>query len=146
MVDGFWIRPPGTIQQQLWLDGANRFSVGPAAVERAARQSLGATSYTILVLGRPNIQEHDAFSDGAYARTLVGWDPAGDRFLVTVESGPGSRGMSLLQAADLMHRLGAATAVNEDGGGSSQMVINGALQNSATRYARAVANGWAVIP
>lgn len=144
MVDGMWVRAPGTTQQQLWLDAANRFSVGPRSP--AARQSLGATSYNILVPGRPiAIPEHDAFANGAYARTLVGWDAAGDSYLVTVEAGRGSHGMSLAQAADLMRRLGATTAVNEDGGGSSQMVINGLLQSTQPAAARTVANGWAVV-
>jgi hypothetical protein len=145
LVDAMWVRGPGSTQQQLWLDAANRFSVGPVA-PAGVRQSLGATSYPILLPGRPiSIPEHDSFADGAYARTLVGWNQAGDNFLVTVEAGRGSHGMSLAQAADLLRRLGATTAVNEDGGGSSQMAINGVVQTTQTGAPRRVANGWAVI-
>ena len=144
LVDGMWVRAPGTTQQQLWLDAVNRFSVGPQPA--GARQSLGATSYPILLPGHPiAIPENDAFANRAYARTLVGWDHAGDSFLVTVEAGRGSHGVSLAQAADLLSRLGATTAVNEDGGGSSQMAIDGVLQSTQGPGARRVPNGWAVV-
>ncbi|MDQ6616298.1 MAG: phosphodiester glycosidase family protein [Actinomycetota bacterium] len=142
LVDGRWLRQPTPIQQQLWVDTRNRFSFG--AMPAHAVQSLGATNYAILRPGQAiSIPEHDSFADWAHARTLVGWDAAGDRFLVTVEQNKGSSGMSLAQAADLMRGLGATAAVNEDGGGSSQMAVGGHRTGS---WSRAVANIWAVVP
>ncbi len=144
LVDATWLRPPTASQQQLWLDVGNQFSIG--AEPAHAVQSLGATNYAILRPGQPvAIPEHDAFADGPHARTLVGWNAAGDRFLVTVEQGGGSAGMSLSQAAGLMQRLGATTAINEDGGGSSQMVAGGTLRHAPGYEGRAVANIWAVV-
>jgi hypothetical protein len=144
LIDGHWLRAPTTVQQQLWLDTNNRFSLGGAPPH--AIQSLGATSYAILLPGRPvSILEHDAFASGAHARTLIGWNAAGVRFLVTVEQGQGSAGMSLTQAANLMQQLGATTAVNEDGGGSSQMVAGGVARLAPGQLARGVVNVWAVL-
>jgi hypothetical protein len=144
LVDGKWLKAPTASQQQLWLNAANRFSIGAQPAQAVA--SIGATNYAILVPGQPiSIPEHDVFSDGSHARTLVGWNAAGDRYLVTVQQGKGSSGMSLAKAADLMRRLGATTAVNEDGGGSSQMVVTGQLRSTVGIPPRAVANVWAVV-
>jgi hypothetical protein len=144
LVDGKWLKSPTAIQQQLWLNAANRFSIG--AQPAHAVTSLGATNYAILHPGQPiSIPEHDEFADGRHARTLVGWNAAGDRLLVTVQQGNGSSGMSLASAADLMRRLGATTAVNEDGGGSSQMVVAGQLHSTPWTPPRPVANAWAVV-
>jgi len=144
LVDGHWLKAADRTQQQVWVTGAGQFSLG--AMPAGAVQSLGATNYAILLPGRPiAIPEHDAFADRAYARTLVGWNGAGDRFFVTVEQGTGSAGMSLAQAAGLMQQLGATTAVNEDGGGSSQMVVNGVRYAAPGEWARPLANAWAIV-
>lgn len=144
LIAGQWVRAPTSTQQQLWLNSGSQFSLG--AVPPYARYSVGATKYAILLPGRPiAIPEHDDFADGAYARTLVGWDGAGDRFFVTVEAGGASHGMSLAQAAALMQQLGATTAINEDGGGSSQMVVDGVVHTSPGVAPRAVDNIWAIV-
>jgi len=144
LVNGRWLRAPTATQQQLWVGPGDRFGIG--ALPAGAAQSLGATSYAILMPGKPiAIPEHDDFADGPHARTLVGWDKAGDGFLATVEQGTGSAGMSLAQAASVMRQLGATTAVNEDGGGSSQMVVDGTRHAAPGDEARPVANIWAVV-
>jgi hypothetical protein len=144
LVDGRWLRSPTTVQQQLWVDTNNRFSLGSAPPH--AVQSLGATAYAIVQPGQPiSIPEQDSFASGAHARTLIGWNAGGDRFLVTVEQGSGSAGMSLAQAANVMVQLGATTAVNEDGGASSQMVAGGAARVGPGQSPRLVANIWAVV-
>ena len=43
-----------------------------------------------------------------------------------------STGLSLYQLAEFMQGLGAATAYNLDGGGSSTMVFNGTVVNNPT--------------
>ena len=65
-------------------------------------------------------------------RTMAGVDSRQRILLVTVDGHqPGrSVGMSLIEAADLMVRLGAVTAMNLDGGGSTAMVVSGKLVNS----------------
>lgn len=67
------------------------------------------------------------FVRGRHPRTVVGWNDAGERFLVTVDGRqPGhSVGMTLAEAADFMLGLGATDAINLDGGGSSTFVVDG---------------------
>jgi Tol biopolymer transport system component len=65
-----------------------------------------------------------------HPRTAIGVDRAG-RLLLVVVDGRRRRsvGMTLLQLAKLMRRLGAASALNLDGGGSSTMVVRGRIVN-----------------
>lgn len=67
-------------------------------------------------------------------RTLVGVTTENRILLVTVDGKrPGtSVGMTLQEAGDLMRTLGAVTAMNLDGGGSTTMVVNGKVANSPT--------------
>jgi hypothetical protein len=62
---------------------------------------------------------------GANARTMVGLSSTNDvLWIVAVERGPQSRGVTLPQAAQLMMQLGAATALNLDGGGSTTLAVD----------------------
>jgi hypothetical protein len=62
---------------------------------------------------------------GANARTMVGLSAANDvLWIVAVERGPQSNGLTLPQAAQLMMQLGAATALNLDGGGSTSLAVD----------------------
>ena len=49
-----------------------------------------------------------------------------------------SEGLSLYQMAEFLQSLGAETAYNLDGGGSSTMVFNGELVNNPTTSGRSV--------
>ena len=145
LADGRWARQPTNVQTQLWVDQSNHFSFG--AQPAGAVQSLGATKYALVRNGKSlPIPERSAFANGRYARTLVGWNGAGDSFFVTVDKGPNSRGMSLAEAARLMLKLGATNAVNEDGGSSTQFIVGPTLSNAPTSGQRSVANVWAVVP
>jgi exopolysaccharide biosynthesis protein len=64
-------------------------------------------------------------------RTAVGATADGRLLIVTVDGRrPGhSVGMSLRELAELFVRLGARSAINLDGGGSTTMVINGTIVN-----------------
>jgi len=144
LVNGWWVKFPTLERQQVWVDAGGFLSANtelPTSI-----QSFGATPYNLLTPGAPiDIPEHDNFSDAGYARTLVGWDGANNRFFVTVEQGQGSAGMSLTQAAEMMQKLGATTAVNEDGGGSSDMVVVGRSHVAAGQWARPVASAIAIV-
>ncbi len=60
---------------------------------------------------------------GKRARTAIGASQDGTTlYMVVVEGGNGSRGMTQEELADFMISIGAWTAVNLDGGGSSTMV------------------------
>lgn len=68
---------------------------------------------------------------GRAPRTAVGVNGQGHMLLVVVDGRqPGySIGMTLLEMAGLMQGLGAVNAMNLDGGGSAEMVVNGAVVN-----------------
>lgn len=70
-----------------------------------------------------NTSPADFFSP--YPRTMVGLSAANDvLWIVAVEQGPSSNGVTLPQGAQLMMQLGAATALNLDGGGSTALAAD----------------------
>jgi hypothetical protein len=65
-----------------------------------------------------------------HPRTVIGVDADGRILLVVVDGRRrGSIGMDLVQLANLMRLLGAVSALNLDGGGSSTMVVRGKVVN-----------------
>ena len=91
-----------------------------------------------------------AFALARNPRTMAGFTEAGDLLLVTVDGrNPGySIGMSFEEQARVMKALGARTALNLDGGGSTAMVANGGLlgRPSDTTGERPVGDVIAVLP
>jgi exopolysaccharide biosynthesis protein len=84
-------------------------------------------------------------------RTIIGWNAAGDLLLVTIDGRQPGRayGMTLLEAADLIHRLGAVEALNLDGGGSTTFVKKGKVVNRPSSdggHERSVAVSVAIVP
>lgn len=67
---------------------------------------------------------------GRHPRTAIGVDGDG-RLLLVVVDGRRRRsvGLKIVQLAKLMRRLGAVSALNLDGGGSSTMVVRGRIVN-----------------
>jgi Phosphodiester glycosidase len=118
------------------------------ATNPMAPNSLGA-NHILLRGGRIQpIAENDAFVNGAYPRTIFGWNEHGRIWLVTIGSAvPGRRaGVSLRVAAKLVRNLGATDAVNLDGGGSSTFVAHGRIRNHPSGgKPRRVPNAWVVV-
>ncbi|MBX7244107.1 MAG: phosphodiester glycosidase family protein [Candidatus Sumerlaeaceae bacterium] len=89
-------------------------------------------------------------SDTAQPRTAVGWISATRRvFFVTVDGRQPawSTGMTCVDLAKLMIDLGCDRAINYDGGGSTEMWVNGAVVNQPSDGSeRPNAMCWAVIP
>jgi len=103
---------------------ASRSVVLRTSVNRPAEESVGGHP-VILAGGRTvGAGSTDPFAIGRNPRTLVGWNPAGELLLATVDGRqPGhSIGVGLIEAADLLRQLGATDGFNLDGGGSSTMV------------------------
>lgn len=76
--------------------------------------------------------ERPDFSGQREPRTAVGLDPGGERlWLVVVDGRRGgtAEGMTLPELARLFQSLGASSALNLDGGGSSVMVVRGEVAN-----------------
>jgi hypothetical protein len=78
----------------------------------------------VLTNGREVISHsRDPFATNRHPRTLVGWNPAGDLMLVTVDGRQShSSGVSLVEAADVLRKVGATSGFNLDGGGSTTFV------------------------
>lgn len=92
-----------------------------ATADRAVEDSVGGHP-VILANGQTLIGgSRDPFATNRHPRTLVGWNPAGELLLVTVDGRqPGySNGVSLVEAADVLRQIGATSGFNLDGGGSS---------------------------
>ncbi|MFA7493152.1 MAG: phosphodiester glycosidase family protein [Proteiniphilum sp.] len=85
----------------------------------------------------------------AHPRTAIGYSQDGKKVYMIVIDGRQdnfSAGATTGQVGAIMKALGAYTAVNLDGGGSSCMVINGNVKNSPSDGSeRAVANGVMVM-
>jgi hypothetical protein len=86
------------------------------------------------------------FTRGRQPRTLVGWNPAGERLLVTVDGRQPDRsvGMTLAEAADLLLALGATDGINLDGGGSTTFVAGGTVVNTPSDVAVRRGDGEAI--
>jgi phosphodiester glycosidase len=77
------------------------------------------------------------FTRGRQPRTLVGWNPSGEKLLVTVDGRQPDRsvGMTLAEAADLLLALGATDGINLDGGGSTTFVAGDKVVNTPSDVA-----------
>ena len=122
---------------------------------RSQTDARGANVLTEVVGGFPELlrdgravlgEQTVAASFGAqrHPRTAIGWTPTGRLLLVTVDGRQPdwSAGMSLEELTWLFQSLGASYALNLDGGGSTAMVVSGAVVNrpSDREGERAVGN------
>jgi exopolysaccharide biosynthesis protein len=85
---------------------------------------------------------------GRAPRTALGLKADGTILLVVVDGRQElSTGMTLLELALFMQELGAQDAMNLDGGGSSEMVLNGKVINKPSdRRERRVGDALAIVP
>lgn len=85
----------------------------------------------------------DAHATGRQPRTAIARTRGGEVLLVTVDGRrPGwSVGATLRDLADALLQLGVTDAVNLDGGGSTTMTIDGAVNNRPSEQGRSVADG-----
>ena len=86
---------------------------------------------------------------GRHPRTAVGVTADRRLLLVTVDGRQAgySRGMTMRELAELLRSLGAVDALNLDGGGSTEMVLNGVIANRPSGGAeRPLSNALVVLP
>lgn len=121
--------------RDLWAR-ARRGDVGPRlqlTVHAPDAEATAVGGYPVLVEdGRPvYLSAKDGFTRSRHPRTIAGRTADGTILLVTVDGRQPccSIGMTLPEAADLMVALGAAEAVNLDGGGSTTFVAHGVMVN-----------------
>jgi hypothetical protein len=112
----------------------------------AIGESLGGSPILIRDGARWFADEANDFTRGRQPRTLVGWNPAGERLLVTVDGRQPdiSVGMTLAEAADLLLALGATDGLNLDGGGSTTFVAGGTVVNMPSDVAIRRGDGEAI--
>jgi hypothetical protein len=94
-----------------------------------AVESVGG-SPIVLRDGQPAFPDvDDSFTRARHARSLVGWNPAGEVLLVTVDAGRSdASGMTLAEAADLLIGLGATHGFGFDGSAAT-FVAGGDVKN-----------------
>ena len=155
----------------LWAFGARAREVQAMAAGDTVRVLLGVVprfprgrAPALIVGGWPrilrdgrNMAADAAISEGTisrnaeirHPRTAVGYSRDGATLLLVAVDGrsANSVGMTLVELAALMRHAGAWNALNFDGGGSTTMVIDGALVNvpSDTTGERAVGNALLVV-
>ena len=123
----------------IWADGS--FSIireaDVTARELLARGAQEVFSFGpgLLSDGEITVSETDEVgrAKASNPRTAIGWLGEGHILLVVSDGRTEeSQGLSLYDLAEFMRSLGAETAYNLDGGGSSTMVFNGAVVNAPT--------------
>jgi hypothetical protein len=101
-------------------------------------------------VGDLTVSDRPRFAASRHPRTAVGYDPTSTRIWLVVVDGrqaPHSVGMTLPETTALLQALGAADALNLDGGGSSVMVIRGIARSRPSDESgeRAVVNALALV-
>lgn len=108
-----------TAEQLIAKGAVHTLSFGPALVEN----------------GKVSVDSDDEVGRAMASnpRTAIGVKSDGTYiFVVSDGRTDESKGLSLMQLAEFMKELGAETAYNLDGGGSSTMVFNGSVVNTPT--------------
>ena len=120
----------GTFLTDLWNRGVRQLDVR-ADSPLNPYEALGGDPF-LLGNGQNAFPNTDAgFVDNRQPRTFVGFNPAGDIFIVAVDGRQSeSQGMSLPEAADFLRGLGATSGINFDGGGGTVFVKDGAVASS----------------
>jgi hypothetical protein len=119
-------------------------SAGPVLL-RGGRVDIDAVDEGVL---DPRDLNDYTFSAYRHARTFAGVDRRGRLLLATADGIAGvSEGLTLTEEAEVMRSLGAVTAMNLDGGGSTQFASDGQLINDASGTPlRAIGDTIQVVP
>lgn len=114
---------------------ADRAGPGSPELELSIRTALDVVESVgghpaVLRGGQPAFPDvDDSFTRARHPRALVGWNPAGEVVLVTVDGGrAGASGMTLAEAAELLAGLGATDGFGFDHS-SATFVTGGEVQN-----------------
>lgn len=90
------------------------------------------TSYSLIQNGEINLENSNKFSHSVWRnpRTLLGQKKNGTFVLVVVDGRSKiSDGVTAKQSAEIMKELDCWNAINLDGGGSSEMIVNDEIVN-----------------
>jgi hypothetical protein len=118
----------------LLLDAEKLTKEQIAGYETNPKWCVGA-GYTLVENGKISIRHNDYSGDptNKNPRTMLGQLKDGSLFLVVVQGRKFlSKGMTAKEQAQFMLDMGCISAVNLDGGGSSEMIVNGKIMNAPT--------------
>lgn len=128
---------PNGDNAECYLDKKGRFFVGQLNAKQSPilqKDVMWACSlsYSLLIDGKENFLGSNRYShfNQRNPRTLIGQKSNHNIILVVVEGrSKDSKGVSGKESAQLMKELGCVNAINADGGGSSEMIVNGKVIN-----------------
>ncbi len=149
MLDGSRFNPSGNYLTDVARPGAT----GQLTTRLGFPGAVDVLGGNPVLLSGGAIQSQDLSGDGAFfdrqPRTAIGITATGTMLLVVVDGRQSgySVGMTLGELAELMNSLGARSAINLDGGGSSTMWLNGQRANRPSDgYERGVGSALVVLP
>ncbi|HIK37746.1 MAG TPA: phosphodiester glycosidase family protein [Geminocystis sp. M7585_C2015_104] len=87
-----------------------------------------------------------AFANQKASRSVVAVDKQGRIMLVAVHNRIGGVGPNLLELTEIMRRMGAVSALNLDGGSSTQLYLGGAIIDRSPETAARIHNGIGIFP
>jgi hypothetical protein len=120
-----WARPDKP-RPALVIDATNHPSIGEFKEAPSNAKQVVAGSTILLAGGKVVAESQSKFSTTRHPRTAVGIADSGKRLLLVVVDGRRkgeASGMSLTELADVMMRLGCQSALNLDGGGSTELLL-----------------------
>lgn len=128
---------PNGDNAECYLDKKGRFFVGQLNAKQTPDLKdevmwTCSLSYSLLIDGKENFLGSNRYShfNQRNPRTLIGQKSNHNMVLVVVEGRSNdSVGVTGKQSAQLMKELGCVNAINADGGGSSEMIVNGKVIN-----------------
>lgn len=124
-----------TQDNKLLLLDAEKLTAQDIEYYNKTAKFVAGASYTLVENGVVSIRHADIFEHAnAYnPRTMIGQLKDGSLLLVVVQGRTlGNVGMTAKLQARLMKEYGCVTAVNLDGGGSSEMIVDGVIVNKPT--------------
>ena len=100
----------------------------------------------LLVSEGKGLAPHVYKADERHPRTAFGWNSTNAFLLVIDGRQAHSRGASLTELGTILADMGCTTAINLDGGGSAELMMEGKVLNSPSDgYERVTANALVVI-
>lgn len=123
--DGYVLAASGNARER--FDRFLAEETSGAALELRISSNLNATlsigGHPVILRGGARVPQDmgDSKITSRHPRTLIGWNPGGDVWVVAIDGRRGghSVGATIAEAADYLQHLGATDAVNFDGGGST---------------------------
>ena len=140
-------------RNEAFIAGLARGQLVELTTQLGAPGAVDAIGGNPMLVSGGRVADGDVDGGGAFfgrnPRTAVGLTASGQLLLVVVDGrqSPYSVGMTLRELGQLMVDLGAREAINLDGGGSSEMFLNGLVVNRPSDGAeRRVSSALVVLP